>query len=88
MAKANEKSIEGAGKIHYETSVPFGGASVHELRTRQVEADHSRARGVECDRPLRGTAAELEQIAPGGVAEDPELFFRDPVRAPRNRRVA
>jgi zinc protease len=31
VAKANEKSIEGAGKLHYDGSVAFGGASVHEL---------------------------------------------------------
>src|SRR5215469_15205297 len=31
VAKANEKSIEGAGKVHLVSSVPFGGANVHEL---------------------------------------------------------
>jgi zinc protease len=31
VAKANDKAIEGAGKLHYDGSVPFGGASVHEL---------------------------------------------------------
>lgn len=31
VAKANEKNIEGAGKLHFESNVAFGGSTVHVL---------------------------------------------------------
>ena len=63
-------------------------AGVLELALREVEADRARAALGEGDRPLRGPAAELEDVPARDVAEDVQVRLGDlggPPREPATR---
>ena len=55
-----------------------------ELPFGQVDPDRARAKLGQPDRPLRGTAPELEHVLASHVAEHAQLGLRDLGRAPRH----
>ena len=57
-------------------------ARVLELAGRVVDANRPRAEPGEKNRPLRRAAAELEDVLPGHLSEDPELALGELPEAP------
>src|SRR5581483_1942304 len=71
-ARVRERHALGVG-VHDRERDPGAGHQarrVPELRDRQIQADGTRAHAGEADRPLRGSAPELQDVLPGDVTED------------------